>query len=246
MSDPRHIGLVALIGAAAIATAPQLAGAAPNPAPAAHAAHDPAATAAPGLTFEHQRPVGSRATPRPKPIAIRQTLTYGRQATWVAGVKLTEHAGAISGRAGQLRARLGGWECADGWAERIGAFSVQLVSPNGGTCDARRAAVASFVAYAPGSRLITEHGSVRIGQAWRTTPRSLRSRVHYLARGTRDNGGVATYWIGRNQDPCRPTRPVPRSQEPEGNPSPVGVGVARNGRVVLIGASPRIYDTVVC
>lgn len=206
----------ALVGAVLLAGAPALAHHTPQPAP-----------------------DGPRAL-EPAPVTIRQTLTVGNQNTWVAGVKLTRNGAANAASTKKLRSRLGGWTCDDGWAQRTARFNLHLHTRAAQfTCNANSGAVTMFAATSHHSRLITEHGTVRVGQTWRSVPAGIRKAVHRTARAKRSDGGSTSYWIGRHQDLCKPTRALPARAQTKGAPSPAAVTVSRTGRVQAVAVVMR-------
>lgn len=175
---------------------------------------------------------------------VRQILAYGRQNTWAAGVKLTERGGAYVGRAVRLRAKVGDWTCQAGYARAHGeSVEIALQSMGGATCDARKAAVTGVMLRSHGSRLVTDKGSVRVGQSWKTAPRHLRAQVTHVARANRWEGGGMILSIGRSQDPCDPQRPNTTDSSAS---SPAHVGVASSGRVEFVGVNPGILEGISC
>ncbi len=185
----------------------------------------------------------------PSKLVLRQTLTYTKQNTWVAGVKITEHGGSYFGRGERLRVKLGpsAWSCTQGTvAWRGGAAFIGLESLGTRTsCDLRNTAVTAVTVNANAARLSTEFGSVRVGQRWAGVPKRLRAKVtarlRFMPHGNRQGGVIQR--LGRYQDVCGRHRAIGWRMDP---PSPASVHVGDNGRVIAVEVHPRIVEGNAC
>lgn len=179
------------------------------------------------------------------PVVVRQILGYGRQSTWIAGIRTASRGSATFDRTRQVKTRLGsGWTCRNGvlsWRRDAVILTIKTLMGPPARCAPDGAAITNVHVNARGGRLVTEAGTVRVGQTWRSVPKPLKARVVRVVRANRWEGGGTIYWAGRFQDACGRRRADPHDKQPL-----LAIGVTRTGVVEFFSVEQRIVEGIDC